>query len=179
MSFITPYPKRGEMDEWKPGMDDEATSDKDGVPHLPDADDGSTEDDDDQDIADIDPEDWVDPHWAEHHGSGAGEDRGSGQGDQSGGGGGEHRGSGGAPATGWTDDIDDQVFVHASHLRHLQNIQAIAKTDIRWPIGEQLSQVVANVAKDIEKKFRAKVNGEPRGASRVECESCGRYWVLQ
>ena len=29
MSFITPYPKRAEMDEWKPGMDDEATPDPD------------------------------------------------------------------------------------------------------------------------------------------------------
>ena len=41
----------------------------------------------------------------------------------SGGGGGEHRGGGDAPATGWTDDIND----------------------IRGQIGEHLSQVVAKV----------------------------------
>ena len=34
MSFIKPYPKRGEMDEWKPGMDDEATPDPDPLPYL-------------------------------------------------------------------------------------------------------------------------------------------------
>ena len=38
-SPITPYPKRGELDEWKPGMDDEATADPDCVPYLPNADD--------------------------------------------------------------------------------------------------------------------------------------------
>ena len=37
MSCIQPYPKRCEMYEWKPGMDDEATSDPDGVSYLPDA----------------------------------------------------------------------------------------------------------------------------------------------
>ena len=44
MSFIKPYPKRGEMDEWKPGMDDEATPDPDGVPYLTIADDEPAED---------------------------------------------------------------------------------------------------------------------------------------
>ena len=142
-------------------MDDEATPDPDGVPYLPNADDGPAEDEDAQDIVDIDPADWVDPHWVERHGSGAGEDSGSGQGDQSGGGGGEHRGSGDAPATGWADGIDDQVCGHASRLRHLYNIQTIAKADIRGAIGKQLSQVVANVAKDIGKKFRARMKGNP------------------
>ena len=48
MSFITPYPKRGEMDEWRPGMEDEATADPDGVPYLPSADDEPAEDEDAQ-----------------------------------------------------------------------------------------------------------------------------------
>ena len=68
---------------------------------------------------------------------GAGEDRGSSEGDHSGGTGDEHRDSGDAPATDWTDDIDD----------------------IRRPIGEQLSQVVAKVPKDKGKKFTAKEEG--------------------
>ena len=58
MSLITPYPKRGEMDEWKPGMDDEATPDPDGVPYLENADDAPTEDEAAEDIADVDPADW-------------------------------------------------------------------------------------------------------------------------
>ena len=53
------------MDEWKPGMDDEATPDPDCVPYLPNADDEPAEDEDAQDIADIDPVEWFDPHWAE------------------------------------------------------------------------------------------------------------------
>ena len=111
-------------------MDDEATPDPDGVPRLPDADDVPAEDEHDQEIVDHDPDDWFDPHWTEHRGSGVGEDRGSGQGDQSGGGGGEHRGGGDATEPGWTDVIDDQVCGYASRLRHL-HIQTIAKTDIR------------------------------------------------
>ena len=67
-------------------------------PHLPNADDEPADVEWAQYIADIDPADWVDPHWVEHRGCGAGEDRGSGQADQSGGGDGEHRGSGDALA---------------------------------------------------------------------------------
>ena len=66
MSFIEAYPRRGEMDEWKPGMDDEATPDPDGVPFLPDADDVPAEEKDDEKILDHDPDDWFDPHWEEH-----------------------------------------------------------------------------------------------------------------
>ena len=91
MSLITPYPKRNEMDEWRPGMDDEATPDPDGVPYLLEADEEAAEDEDEEDILDIDPADWHDPRWLEHRANVAGENRGSGQGDQSGGGGGEHR----------------------------------------------------------------------------------------
>ena len=102
------------------------------------------EDEDAQDVPDIDPDDWVDPHWLAHRDSGAGEDRGSGEGDQSGGTGGEHRGSGDALATAWADAICDQVSGHASRLCHLHNTQTLAKTGIRGPISEQLSQTVAN-----------------------------------
>ena len=146
MSFITPYPKRGEIDEWKPGMDDEATPDPDDVPYLTNAYDEPAEDEAAEDIVDIGPadSDWVDPHWLEHRGSGAGEDRGSGQRDHSGRGGGEHRGSGDALATVWADTICDQVSGHASRLCHLHNTQTLAKTGIRGPIREQLSQTVAN-----------------------------------
>ena len=42
-----------------------------------------------------------------------------------------------------------------------QQLQAIAKTNLRGPIGEQLSQVVANVAKATEKEFREKIKGNP------------------
>ena len=121
-------------------MDDEATPDPDGVPFLPDAYDVPAEEEDEEEILDHGPDDWFDPHWAEHCGSGVGEDRGSGQGDQSGGGGGEHHGSGDDRATGWADDIDEQVSGHASRLLHLQNIHRIAKTDIRGTIGDQLCQ---------------------------------------
>ena len=38
------------MDEWKPGMDDEATPDPDGAPYVEDADDGPSEAEDAQDI---------------------------------------------------------------------------------------------------------------------------------
>ena len=93
--------------------------------------------------------------------SGAGEDRGSGQGEPSGGGGGEHHGSGDASGTGCDDEIDDKISGHAARLRHLHQIQTIAKTDIRGPIGEQLSQVAANVAKDIGKKLRGSMKGHP------------------
>ena len=122
MSFIKPHPKRGEMDEWKLGMDDGATPDPDGVPYLTNAGDEPAENEAAEHIRAMDTDDWVDSHWLEHCGSGAGGDRGSGQGDQSGGGGGEHRGSGDAPATGWTDDIDDQLCSHVAPQRHLQNI---------------------------------------------------------
>ena len=158
MSLITPYPKKGELDEWKPGMDDEATPDPDPLPY--DADDVPAEEEDEE-IPDHDERDWIDPHWEERRGGGVGEDRGSGQGDQSGGSGGEHRGGGDATETGWTDDIDDQVCGHASRFRHLHEIQTIAKTDIRGPIGEQLRQVVANVVKDMGKKVRASMKGNP------------------
>ena len=128
------------MDVWKPGMEDEATPDLDDVPWSDDADGEPAEDEDAQYIPDHDPADWVDPHWLELRYRGAGEDRGSGQGDQSGGGGGEHHGSGDDRATGWADDIDEQVSGHASRLLHLQNIHRIAKTDIRGTIGDQLCQ---------------------------------------
>ena len=38
----------------------------------------------------------------------------------------------------------------------------IAQTDLRGPIGEQLSLVVAKVAKDLGKKFRANIKGNPQ-----------------
>ena len=34
MSFIKPCPKRNEFDEWKPGMEDEATSDTVPAPYC-------------------------------------------------------------------------------------------------------------------------------------------------
>ncbi len=118
MSFIQPYPKRREMDSWKPDMDDEAdASDFDTEPYLPEDGDYAEPDVDDYDrdapIPDHDPNDWVDPHWLEHRldreqrRTGVGVDRGSGQGEPSGGGGGEHHGSGDASATGCDDETDD------------------------------------------------------------------------
>ena len=170
MSFIEHYPKRKEMDSWKPDMDDEVDmSDFDTEPYLPEDGDYVEPDVDDYDrdapIPEHDPNDWVDPHWLEHRldreqrSTGAGEACGSGQGEPSGGGGGEHHGSGDASATGCDDEIDDRVSGHAARLRSLQSIQTIAKTDIQGAIGEQSSQVVANVAKDIGKKFRASMKG--------------------
>ena len=122
-------------------------------PYLPNADDKPADDEYAQYIADIDPADWVDPHWVEHRGSGAGEDRGIGQGDQSGGGGGEHRGSADALATGWAEDEDEAVCSHTSRLHQLQHIQGIANREIRGAAGKQLSMVVARVAKVEGKRF--------------------------
>ena len=137
-------------------MEDEATPYPHGQPWLPDDGDESAEGDDDQYIPDMDPEDWVDLDWMEHQDNGAEDNRGSGQGDQDGGGGSAHRGSGAGPGTDWTDDVDDHVCGHASDMHHLQQIQTIAKTDLRGPLGEQFSQLVANMAKHQEKKFREK-----------------------
>ncbi len=169
MSFITPYPRRGEMDEGRPGMDDEATPDPDPFPY--DADDVPAEEEDEEEILDHDTNDLVDPHWAEHRGGGVGEDRGSGQGDQSGGGGGEHRGSGDAPARVCTADEDEAVCSHTSRLQHLQRIQRIAKTEIRGAAGEQLHMVVARVAKVEGKRFRAKMAGKPEVRAMINASN--------
>ena len=59
------------MDEWKPGMDDEATPYPDPFPY--DADDVPAETEDDIEILDHDPDDWEDPHWEEHRGGGVGD----------------------------------------------------------------------------------------------------------
>ena len=128
MSLITPYPKRGEMDEWKPGMEDEATEDPDGVPWSVNEPGASAENDEDEDIIDFDKADWVDPHWvAVHQGNGAEEDRGSGPLDESGVGGGMHCGSGDAPQPAFSTAVDRQYCHHAEILRHLQTVQDIAK----------------------------------------------------
>ena len=67
MSLILPYPKRGEMDEWRPGMEDEATEDPDGVPWSVDEAGASAENELDDNIKDFDTADWVDHHWAAAH----------------------------------------------------------------------------------------------------------------
>ena len=68
MSLIQPYPERCEMDEWRPGMEDEATEDPDGVPwSVDEAGASAAEDALDDNIIDFDTLDWVDHHWAAAH----------------------------------------------------------------------------------------------------------------
>ena len=71
--LITPYPKRGQLDTLKPGQEDEATPDPDQVPwevaketheeaiEGGDAVDKDADDDQDDDIAEYDPQDWHEP----------------------------------------------------------------------------------------------------------------------
>ena len=68
MSLIQPYPERCEMDEWRPGMEDEATEDPDGVPwSVDEAGKSAAEDFMDRRVMDFDTADWVDDHWAAAH----------------------------------------------------------------------------------------------------------------
>ena len=79
-----------------------------------------------------------------------------GQGDQSCGGQGEHRGGGDATETDAIDDIDDindMISGHAARLQHLSDIHTIAQTDLRGPIGEQLSLVVTKMKKALRKRM--------------------------
>ena len=85
----------------------------------------------------------------------------SGQCDQSGGGQGEHRGGGEAGATDDIDDINDIVSAHAACLEQLRNIHKIAQTDLRGPIGEQLSMVVTRMANGLRKRMDRSNKAKP------------------
>ena len=164
------------MDEWRPGMEDEATEDPDGVPWSVNEPGASAENDEDEDIIEFDKADWVDPHWVAAHqgngaeedrgsgppdGNGAAKDRGSGPLDESGVGGGKHCGSGDAPQPELTTAADRHYCQHAEILRHLQTVQEIAKNDINGHIGAQLSLTVQNIVKQEEKKLKVQLKGHP------------------
>mgnify|MGYP003309020165 CR=1 FL=1 len=169
-SLITPYPKRGHLDEVKIGQEDEATPDPDGVPwEVEDAaaqpPDNANDDDDDLnnhvEIKDYDPDDWNRSMHEVTGSDGAGECEVAApeveQGDSA------HHGDGDGDGEEATDSLSveqaDSLLAHSSRLQALKHAKNIFN-GIGGAVGVSLSNTVDRVMSSETKRFRRRMTGD-------------------
>lgn len=155
-SLITPYPRRGHLDEVKIGQEDEATADPEGLPW--ETDDARKEDeeagasgDDDADChgketEEFDPGDWVDPDEAVRtHKSVEVAPNSHGDGDEE---------KGATPAVSVEDHQAERVIQESSRMRSLNEALEIFQT-MNSQLGASLAGTVTRVIRDESRRHKA------------------------
>jgi len=156
-SLITPYPRRGQLDEIKVGQEDEATPDPDRVPWEDEKDDkeevdaANASDDaekEDEEVLDFDPDDWFDPQAAAlqngvrdadvpHHGDGDVQ----------------------IAKASMHEEQADSVLEHSTRLRSLKQAQDIFK-ELGGALGASLMETVSRVMHTETKRFTTLLRGD-------------------
>ena len=164
-SLITPYPRRGHLDELKVGQEDEATKDPDPHPwenedddqkqedEAPNASDDDDDDDEEKEVLDFDPNDWVDPEAAAIQHKAKDDDalrHGDGDGDA------EIR------EASLNAEQADALLDHSTRLRSLKQARDIFK-DMGGALGASLLDTVSRVMHSETKRF----NGVMRSNENV------------
>ena len=168
-SLITPYPRRGHLDEVKLGQEDEATADPDRVPwetdeareeeeekgEVAEALDDLFADDEDTEKMDFDPADWVDPDEAarvfattqgaqDSHGDGDKEDS-HGDGDKE---------EGAAHGMSLDDQQAEHVIQESFRMRSLQEALQLFR-NMGNQVGASLASTVTSVLRRETKRHKA------------------------
>ena len=155
-SLSTPYPRRGQLDEIKIGQEDEATPDPDGVPWEDDEDEtekaaaanAGDDAEDEEEVLDFDPDDWVDPQAAAHHNGACDVDvPPHGDGDDQ------------IREASLNDEQADSVLGHSARLRSLKQAQDIFK-ELGGALGASLMEAVSRVMHTETKRFTTLMKGD-------------------
>ena len=183
-SLITPYPRRGQLDALKPGQEDEATLDAEGVPWeveaAQNADPENADNDagDDHEIADFDPADWRQepegklppcvPHGVEdcpNHGHG------------------ENKGRGGKePTVNLTAEQADALLGHSGRVQSLGQAKEVLK-NLGGALAASMTNTLDRVIKDETKRFNQRMQGdavvdkELRASLEAEEKRCARQRI--
>ena len=141
-SLITPYPRRGHLDEIKIGQEDEATPDPEGVPWEVEEDvqketEAANACDD---VPDFDPADWVDPTKAALQNGGDADV--------------SHHGDGDDKIATTTPNLEqsDSLLEHSSRLRSLKQAHDIFK-ELGGAMGASLRDTVSRVMETETRRF--------------------------
>ena len=168
-SLITPYPRRGQLDEIKVGQEDEATPDPDRVPWEDEKGDkeevnaASASDDaeeEDEEVLDFDPDDWIDPQAAALQNGARDADV-------------PHHGDGDVQIAkaSMNEEQADSVLEHSTCLRSLKQALDIFK-ELGGALGASLMETVSRVMHTEIKRITTLL----RGDENVLQEPGSRKW---